>query len=148
MLLVSAGFKAAILGPQSFADIFNGGEIRVFAGARPNAPELPEPSLPLGMIRRLGANTTLQFALAGAFVVKLPTDLWQLVAQQTGSPTWFRLVAPGDDYGYDANAARIDGDISLSGGGGDMIVAASSITAGSATSIDQFYYTISPVQGA
>lgn len=148
MLLVSAGFKAAILGPQSFADIFNGGEIRVFAGTRPNSAELAEPSVPLGVIHRLGALTGLMFALAGEYVVNAPNDKWMLNVTQPGSPAWFRLVAANDGAGYVPDAPRIDGDVSVVGGGGDMIIGQVPLVAGTSVPIDGFWYTLPPLPGA
>lgn len=148
MLLVSTGFKAAILGPQSFADIFNGGEIRVFAGVRPINAELAEPSVPLGVIHRIGALAGLMFVVAGANVVTALGDEWMLNVAQPGNPAWFRLVAAGDTGGYVPSAPRIDGDVSLVGAGGDMTIGEVPLVAGTSVPIDGFWYTLPPLPGS
>lgn len=145
MLLVSTGFKSAILGPQSFADIFNGGELRVFAGARPNSADKAQPSDPIGVVRRAGVNTGLAYIQEGAYIVASPGDLWLLNGLQPGTAAWFRLVAAGDD-GTDSFAQpRIDGDIGTLAAPNDMTLASLTIAPNTAIPFSSFLFTIPPL---
>lgn len=149
MLLVSTGFKAAILGPQSFAQIFNGGEIRLFAGTRPNSANAVEPSTPIAVITRIGNPVPgLQFTMVGEYVIKPPGDNWSVVIESPGTPTWFRLVGPGDDGGDDLDAPRIDGDIGSTGKPNDMTLDVEALAANTSLPFDGFVYTIPPLAGA
>ena len=148
MLLVSTGFKVAILGRSSFADIFNDGELRIFAGVRPNNANAGEPSQPIGVVTRIGAATLgLQFIQVAEYVVRLPSDRWQLNTLQPGTPTWFRLTAPGDIFADSITAARIDGDVGAASTPNDMTLSVSTFTANTALPFDSFLYTIPPLAG-
>lgn len=149
MLLVSTGFKIAILGPQSFAQIFNGGEIRVFAGTRPNSANEAEPSTPIGVILRTNSTTTgLQFVQVNDYVIKPPPDNWVLNTLQPGTAAWFRLVAQSDTFGDSLTAPRIDGDIGTAASPNDMVLSITNFTPNTALPFSSFLYTIPPLTTA
>jgi hypothetical protein len=146
MLIVSTGFKNAILGPKSFAEIFNGGSIRLFSGARPAKADLAEPVVPVGSIKRIGiGGVGLKFVLSGTYVIKPVNDLWQFLADQPGSVHWWRLVGPGDDAGDSLTLPRIDGDIGTSAAPADLTLTQTLFDAGATLQIDSFLYTLPPV---
>lgn len=149
MLLVSTGFKAAILGPQSFEQIFNGGELRIFAGARPNSANAAEPSLPIGVVTRSDAPTPgLQFVQVNDFIINVPSDKWLLQTLQAGTAAWFRLIAPGDDFGDSLTAPRIDGDIGAPASPNDMTLDVTTFTPNTALPFSSFLYTLPPLPSA
>ena len=149
MLIVSTGFKAALFGRQSFTDIFNGGKIRVFFGARASLPEAAEPEAQLlGDILWTGFDVGLQFYQSGPFIVKDVTDSWQLQPSVSGVAAWWRLVAPGDDGSPSFTAPRMDGDIGVAGSSQELILPTTAIVAGMFVPIDAFTFTIPPVIGS
>lgn len=149
MLLVSTGFKIALLGPQSFVQIFNGGQLRLFAGSRPGSANAAEPSLPIGVVSRVGATSLgLQFVQANDFVINVLSDRWQLDTLQAGTATWFRLVAPGDPFDDSLTAARIDGDVGTAAAPNDMTLDVTTFTPNTALPFNSFFYTIPPLTGA
>lgn len=146
MLLVSTGFKSALLGPKSFAQIFAGGELRVFAGTRPATANRAQGANLLGTVRRIDASDTgLRFVLADTYAIKTPGDRWQFICATPGNAGWWRLVA-ADDTGGDSNtAARIDGDVGTPGAPSDLTLAQTTFALHDALAIDSFLYTIPPL---
>jgi len=148
MLLVSTGFKSAILGPQAFEQIFKGGSIHVYGGARPSSADLSATeSNRLGVITRTVANG-LNFARTGPFVIIPIGDWWQLQISGSGTATWFRLLTASDSGLGSTTDPRIDGDIGIPSAPSDMVLASNALTAGTAVSIDSFLFTIPPILGA
>lgn len=148
MLLVSTGFKVALLGPNSFASIFEGGEIRIFAGTRPSSANAAEPSLPIAVVSRTGqSDSGLSFLQVGDFMIKPPSDNWLLTALQPGQLAWFRLVGKNDDGGASLTEPRIDGDIGTAAAPNDLTLSVTSMPAGTALPLDSFLYTIPPLDG-
>lgn len=146
MLLVSTGFKSLLLGPQSFAQIFAGGELRLFAGGRPASANRAQGANLIGTVRRVDPlNTGLQFVLVDSYVIKPPQDVWQLLAQTNGTVAWWRLVALGDTGTDSTTAARIDGDIGTAAAPSDMTLSLVNFNANQALPIDSFLYTIPPL---
>lgn len=148
MLLVSDGFKAGLLGGASFATMFAAGEIRIFASPRAASANDAQGAAPVAVVQRVGALPGLQFQLVDTFVVPRAGDLWMANVLAAGSPVWFRLVAAGDDGGFGSMRPRVDGDVSLPGGGGDLLLAAAQLVPGTAIPINAFWYTIPPLQAA
>lgn len=148
MLLVSTGFKSAILGPQSFEQLFNGGSIHVYSGARPSSADLAAPEASrLGVILRTD-QSGLQFFRNGPFVVIPLGDWWQMQITGTGTATWFRLLSPTDSGLSSTTDPRVDGDIGTATAPSDMALLSTSLAAGTAVSIDSFLFTIPPILGA
>lgn len=146
MLLVSTGFKSLLLGPQSFAQIFSGGELRLFAGVRPATANRAQGANLLGRVRRIDpVDSTLRFVLVDSYVIKVPSDLWQFVCETPGNVGWWRLVAPGDTGGDSNTAARIDGDVGTAAAPNDLTLARTAFSANDTLPIDSFLYTIPPL---
>ena len=156
-LQVSTGFKAAILGPAAFEDLFDGGVIHVYSGPQPaTADDAPTGTL-LGTISMSGAAWTpgapaggLRFLRNGPFVSNVPGDSWLLVPKASGSVGWWRLVSNGEDgSGVSYELPRIDGAIGAQGANGafEMVLKNVALTAGTAVRIQSFFYSIPPVVG-
>ena len=145
MLLVSTGFKSLILGPHAFADIFAGGSIRIFAGARRNSADHAEPSSPIAVIRNSGALPGLTFVQDGPYV--LGVGQWQIDATAPGTATWFSLVVAGDDGADTLSRPRVDGDIGSTSAPSDMTLANTTLSADTAVPVQTFVYTIPPLTG-
>lgn len=146
MILVSSGFKRDILGRSSFADIFNGGEIRVFSGSRPSSANRAQGNNQVGRIYRVSAtDSTLRFVMVDTYVIKPPSDEWRLLCTTPGNAGWWRLVAPGDSGGDSNTAPRIDGDIGTESAPAELTLSTRAFAANDTISIDSFLYTIPPL---
>lgn len=146
MLLVSTGFKTALFGPQSFAQIFAGGQIRVYGSPRPLSANDAETAVPFALIQvQGGGDPSLVFVQAGSNVIKPPAAPWALLASAPGTAVWWRLVGAGDLGGASMTAPRIDGDIGTTALPNDMTLSNTVFTAGSMLPIDSFLYTIPPL---
>jgi hypothetical protein len=146
MLLVSTGFKALILGRHSFADIFNGGVMHIYSGARPLTADAPTPeAYRCGTIDRLQFDGGLQFAQTGAFIGIPLGHLWGLQPSAPALATWFRLVAPGDTNSANFVEARIDGDVGTLAAPKELVLQDPQLTPGTVTPIDSFLFTLPPL---
>ncbi len=145
MLMVSTGYSTAILGPQSFAEIFNGGTLHVYAGTRPvSANAQASEAMRLASIVRIGMDGGLMFAQAGPYILIPPGDWWQLLATNAGLAAWFRLMTATDTGVANFTDARIDGDIGSPAAPAELVLQTSALAAGTAVPIDSFLFTIPP----
>lgn len=145
MLLTSTGFKTQIIGPQAFEQIFNGGSIHVYTGARLSSADAAAPeSNRLGIVGLSGSNGALSFARVGAYAMIPAANWWQLAVEVSGTATWFRLLAAGDGGDASTSAPRIDGDIGIASAPAEMVLTSTTLTAGTAVSIDSFVFTLTP----
>lgn len=156
-LQVSNGFKAAILGPQSFESIFTGGAIAIYSGDRPDTADDP---IPVGAVL-LGHITTnglpwsalsqangLAWARQGPFVTKPVGVPWAITPVASGLATWFRILSNTPDNGsLSFDLSRIDGDVSASNPDAQMRLLNPVLQVGVGTALNHFLYTIPPVVG-
>lgn len=156
----STGFASRILGPESFATIFQGGSIEIRSGTQPASADEPATGTLLARITRDGLLWTagsptngLEFVNAGRYASKNFSHSWRLKGIAAGTAGWFRLVgnAP-DDGGTSTTLPRIDGAIGLLPAEGEtlvgdfqMLLPSLAITIGLERSIDQWYYAIPPI---
>jgi hypothetical protein len=146
MLLVSTGFKASLFGPKSFAQIFAGGQIRIYNSVRPASANNAETAVPFAIVQALGSSGPgLTFALAAGNNIKPPATPWALVASAPGTAVWWRLVGASDTGADSLTAPRIDGDIGTTAAPADMTLATDVFTPGNMLPIDSFLYTIPPL---
>lgn len=148
MLLVSNGFKIGIFGRNSFADLFNGGKIRVFSGNRPSLSESQEPAGTwLGDVTWAGYDTGLQFYQFGPYISKNTFDAWELRPVNNGTASWWRLVTSSDDGSGSLTAPRIDGDVGTIAAPAELLLTSTVLTADTSLPIDGFIFTIPPFIG-
>jgi len=156
-LQVSNGFKAAILGPQSFESIFNGGAIAIYTGERPDMADDPIPAgaFLLGYVTLNGASWSalsqangLTYARQGPFVTKPVGVPWAITPVASGLATWFRVLSNVPDNGsLSFDLPRIDGTVSSSSPVAEMRLLNPVLQVGVAKTLDHFLYTIPPVVG-
>lgn len=142
-LQVSTQFKALLLGPHAFIDIFRGAEIRIFSGAPPANADAPEQGARLATITA-PAPDGLRFVQSGPYVLKDPLQAWQLAASAAGTMGWFRLCLPADDGGASYSVPRIDGLIGATTDH-EMVEANLALSAGEGRPFDAFWYTLPPI---
>nr|CRH06121.1 conserved protein of unknown function [Candidatus Magnetococcus massalia] len=107
---------------RSYAD----GYCKVYPGTRPPNPDYPSTESPL-------VSFNLQFNSASFGLLSLSNAPIASEVQATGTATWFRL----EDGNY-----KIDGDISIEGGGGDAILDNVALTAGEMVTLKQLDFSI------
>lgn len=145
MLITSTGFKTRIIGPQSFEQIFNGGSLHVYSGARLSSADAAAPEVNrLGIVGLTGFNGNLSFARNGSYATIPLGQWWQLVVGASGLAAWFRLLAAGDAGDSSTSAPRIDGDIGTPSAPAEMVLSNTTLAAGTAVSIDSFVFTLTP----
>lgn len=152
---VSTRFKEQILGPTSFASIFNGGRIKVFSGAQPTTADHPEQGTYLaevsvgGLPWVVGGENGLNFVLDGSWIANDPAQaLWKMRTITSGTAGWFRLVGRlGDTGEYSFAAPRIDGTVGATTAA-DFQMPTVTLTAGNLTTVQQFLFTLPPVFGS
>lgn len=158
MLQVSTGFKALILGPHAFADIFQRGAIKVFDGFRPATADGPEPVSPLGLITADGGQWSapgdtgngLLFSLNGPYVYNRFGQRWLFNVTRSGIPLWGRLLASTADDGLlNYTAPRIDFSISADPEDhSEMLLLDGTVQVGEHVPVVSFFYTLPPLVGA
>lgn len=154
-LQVSSGFKAKILGPSAFEDIFNGGVIRVFSGVQPVNANVAQAGTLLGTITLDGApwiagtgTNGLAFARTAGVIVNDPMRRWRLTPIASGTAAWWRLIErAGDSGSASLTSPRIDGSVAVYGGGttAEMYLDDVALTVGVVRSVTSFFYTIPPL---
>lgn len=153
-LQVSTGFKTKILGRESFADIFDGGTIRIFSGAQPATADHAETGTLLGLVTVGGGAWSAENTAAGLhylqideFVTNSAFESWLFRAEQSGVVGWFRVVGPAEDDGQPSyNLPRIDGSVGVLPIAAQLYMITLSVTAGYSYSIDSFVYAILPLR--
>lgn len=151
MITVSTKFKELILGPNSFASIFNGGRILVYGGEQPAHADLAVLTPVLAEITTNGTAWApygpggLTFALDGMWVYKNPSVSWKLKCVNSGVATWFRLVGPAVDDGAGSTThPRIDGSVSAEPPA-ELVLPSTTLEVGQVWAVPQFLYTIPPI---
>jgi hypothetical protein len=146
-LQVSNGFKEQFA--HFFKELFDGAVIRVFTGAQPEHSDLAETGTLLGEVTLNGvADNGLVFEASGPYVIKNPLSVWVLTTIAAGDAGWFRITSSADDGDVSYSALRVDGAISATPGGGEMIMNNVTVASGRTYSIDAFVYTLPPILGA
>lgn len=118
MIAVSTGYKAKLFRGTSFPELFNGGIIELFDGARPS-PDLAPTGTKIARISFAGGAWTPGSALNGltylvadsGAVLKPATDSWILTGINAGTITWGRMFGVDDTAALSYEDARIDFDV-------------------------------------
>lgn len=144
MLKLSTGFTAAIFGPQSFDQIFNGGSIRLYGGARPASANASADESQLIAIAQTVSGLPLQYQVLNGMVSIPPGAAWQFQAVNPGTATWFRLLGASDSHSASLTDPRIDGDVGITSAPNDLTLQTQIFAAGTAVSLDSFLFTLNP----
>lgn len=154
---ISTGFVGAILGSQSFEQIFLNGSIEVRSGGQPaGGADAAATGVLLARVTREGGAWSadspangLQFARAGRYAMKVLAHEWRLTGIAVGTAGWFRLVGNAADNGLaSVELPRIDGSLALLPEEGDapspaqMFLASLAITPSTDLEIGQWYLTL------
>lgn len=155
---LSTGFRAALMGAQSFEDILQDAVIRCYSGAQPANADAAVTGTLLGSITRDGGPFTpgsptngLRFLRTSIYGLKRTDQQWRFTGVATGTLGWARICANAvDDGSASAIAIRIDGRIGLDSDTGDIQFkfANLSVTPSSSIEVPGFIFALPPLPSA
>lgn len=142
-LKLSTGLRNKLLDTASLKSIFNLGFLEIYGGAVPADADQSNSGATL-LVRISNNNTatgiTLAAAASAGAITKNLSETWSKAAANTGTATFWRLVAAGDTGALSTTEARVQGTIGLAGA--DLNVASLSYTATTVYTIDSFALSI------
>src|SRR5215207_437787 len=128
---MALGYIAALRNAQLdeiTAAVGASGKLRIYSGTRPATG-----GTETTVLAELALSATMAPAASGG-VLTLNAITQDSSANASGTASWFRLMTS-------ANAAVVDGSVSATGGGGDMELVTTTITAGQPVQITSFTIT-------
>lgn len=134
----SQGMRDDMLNGTSVENAFNSGVLELRTGTQPtSANDAPVGTLLASIdlpADAFGAVTNGVISLAG---------VWQeTAAPAAGVATWFRLKSSTDGGASSTSDVRIDGDVTATGGGGDIQITSTTIAVNDQVTVDTFTLTI------
>lgn len=147
----STGFAAALLGPQSFEQIFQNAAIEIYSGPQPASADAAPTGTLLARITRNGGawapgapDNGLSFVRSGRYASKNGGHVWRMRGLATGTAGWFRIRGNAPDSGASIVAPRLDGAIGTVGAIGDyqLLLSSTAITPATDVVVPSFFYTI------
>jgi hypothetical protein len=139
-LKLSTGLRNAMLDSSNLRTTMNGGLIKVYDGTVPATADAAlsgNTLLCTFSLNSTGAGINFDTTATGDTLAKAPAEVWAGDPAATGTATFYRHVASGDDGTLSTTQARIQGEV---GPGHEMILATSVFTVGVNRELD--FYTI------
>lgn len=139
-LKLSTGLRNAMLDSSNLRTTMNGGLIKVYDGPVPATADAAlsgNTLLCTFSLNSTGAGINFDTAAVGDTLSKAPAEVWAGNPAATGTGTFYRHVAIGDDGTLSTTQPRIQGQI---GPGHEMILATNVFTVGVNRELD--FYTI------
>ena len=139
-LKLSTGLRNAMLDSSNLRTLLNGGLINVYDGTVPSTADAAlsgNTLLCTFSLNSTGAGISFDTTATGDTLAKAPAEVWAGNPAATGTATFYRHVAVGDDGTLSTTQARIQGEV---GPGHEMILATSVFTVGVNRELD--FYTI------
>lgn len=144
MSTITAGLGSLLT--EALASAFNGGSIRIFAGAMPATPELAETGTLLGIVTVNGVTGAgLHYTSQGTVLSKAALEQWVFTGLASNTAAWFRVVTLSDTGADDPNAVRIQGQIGTALAPSDMVWTDTTVVQGTPYTLDSFAYMIQPI---
>jgi len=136
----STGLRNALIN-AGILTAFDNGFLDIFSGTIPADADATEGAGTLLASVALPASSFAAAAAGGA--ITKDSGAWtETSANASGTAAWFRLYASAHTTGASTTAVRLDGDVSLSGGGGDLILTTLTIVTLDVVTIDSFTLTL------
>ncbi len=114
--------------------LLNNGYLRIYSGSQPATADTALSGQTLLAELRFANPTAFAAAVAGVATANAITA--DASANNTGTATWFRCLQS------DGTTVVCDGDVSVTGGGGNLELATTSITAGTQVQVTAFTVTL------
>ncbi len=138
-LKLSTGLRNKLLDTNPLRTIFNLGFLELYSGTVPADADASIGGATL-LVRYSNNNTTtgLTFAATASngAITKNLSETWSKAAAGTGSATFWRFVAAGDDGTLSTTQARVQGTVGLAGA--DLNLSSLSFTATTVYTLDEF----------
>jgi hypothetical protein len=119
----STGLRNGMLGTGSFKSLMDGGLLKVYGGAVPASADAALGGATLLVTISLnGAGGGLSFdaAAADGVIVKTASELWTGTVGTSGTATFYRFVAAGDDGTASTTQKRVQGTVGTAGADGNI----------------------------
>lgn len=136
----STGLRDALIN-SGILTAFDNGFLDIYSGTIPADADATEGAGTLLASVVLPASA-LAAAASGGAIVKDSGAWTESSANASGTAAWFRLYASAHTTGASTTAVRMDGDVSLSGGGGDLILTTLTVTAADVVTVDSFTFSL------
>ena len=140
-LKVSTGLRNGLLDSGSLKSQLDGGRINIYAGAVPASADESLGSATLlcaVTLNSTGSGINFDAAAVGDTLSKAPGEVWSGVNAATGTATFYRHVAAGDDGTLSASAPRLQGEVGTAGK--ELNLSSVALTSGATQTID--YYSV------
>lgn len=140
-LKVSTGLRNGLLDSGSVKSQLDGGRINIYAG---DVPATADAALGAAVLlcavtlNATGAGINFDAAAVGDTLSKAPAEVWSGVNAATGTATFFRHVAAGDDGTLSTAAPRVQGEVGVAGK--ELNLSSVNLVNGATQTID--YYSI------
>lgn len=139
---LSTGLRGKLMDTGSLKTIMAGGLIRIYSGVAPADADAAVTGTLLCTVSNNSTGTGINFdaaAVAGV-ISKAAAETWSGANAATGTATYFRHVAAGDDGTLSTTQARIQGTISTVGA--DLNLSSVALVSGATQTIDYYSVTI------
>ena len=139
---LSTGLRGKLMDTGSLKAVMAGGLIRIYSGVAPADADAAVTGTLLCTVSNNSTGTGINFdaaAVAGV-ISKATAETWSGTNAATGTATYFRHVAAGDDGTLSTTQARIQGTISTVGA--DLNLSSVALVSGAAQTIDYYSVTI------
>lgn len=140
-LKLSTGLRNAMLDSSNLRTLLNGGLIKVYDGTVPATADAAlsgNTLLQTFSLNSTGAGINFDTAAVGDTLSKAPAEVWAGDPAATGTGTFYRHVAVGDDGTLSTTQARIQGEL---GAGNEMLLATNVFTVGVNRVLDAYSIT-------
>lgn len=140
-LKLSTGLRNAMLDSSNLRTTMNGGLIKVYDGTVPATADAAlsgNTLLCTFSLNSTGAGINFDTAAVGDTLSKAPAEVWAGNPAATGTGTFYRHVAVGDDGTLSTTQARIQGEL---GAGNEMLLATNVFTVGVNRALDAYSIT-------
>lgn len=116
-MYLSTGLRNKLLDANPLKTIFAAGFLKIYAGAVPADADAAVTGTLLCTISIGSSGTGINFAASAAsgVISKSGSETWSGVNAASGTATYFRHVAVGDDGTLSTTQARIQGTVSTAG---------------------------------
>lgn len=141
-LKVSTGLRNKLMDTNPLKTIFAAGFIKIYGGTVPADADAAVTGTLLCTISNNSTGTGINFdtSASGGVLSKAPAETWSGTNAATGTATYYRHIAVGDDGTLSTSQARIQGLVSTVGA--DMNLSSVSLTSGASQAIDYYSVTL------
>lgn len=141
-MILSTGLRNKLMDTGSLKSILAGGLIKIYSGTPPATADAAATGTLLCTVSNNSTGTGINFdtTAASGIISKAPGETWSGVNAASGTATYFRHVAAGDDGSASTTQARIQGVISTVAA--DMNLSSTALVSGATQTVDYYSVTI------